>query len=395
MKKTLSLFLLPILLVVTLACQLSVGLPNTTGNSAGQQITQVATTEVQPVQITTITRSPSSNIVLQQSDDRLVELYNQVSPGVVAIQVTDQQGGGLGSGFVVDKSGYIVTNYHVVEGADGIEVDFPSGYKSHGKVIGTDLDSDLAVIKVDVPADVLVPLALGNSDQVQVGQTVIAIGNPFGYNGTMTTGIVSAKGRTLESIHQAPSGGVYEAGDIIQTDAAINPGNSGGPLLNLNGEVIGVNRAIQTDTTSVTGQPVNSGIGFAVSIDIVKRVLPALIQNGSYDYPYLGITALEELSLTEQETLGIKSFTGAYVVEVARGGPADQAGIVGGSRDSSILNLPAGGDLITAVDDHPVRVFGDVLSYIINNKNPGDKITLKILRNNVEKEVILTLGKRP
>jgi len=180
--------------------------------------------------------------------ERLVALYEAVNPGVVAI-FTDQ---GQGSGFVYDAQGNILTNYHVIENAKTVEVRFTSGYMVYGKVIGTDLDSDLAIVKVDAPASELHPLPLGDSNQLKVGQTVIAIGNPFGLESTMTMGIVSALGRTLESIHATPDGRPFTAGDIIQTDAAINPGNSGGPLFNINGEVIGINRAIRTESATVT-----------------------------------------------------------------------------------------------------------------------------------------------
>src|SRR3990172_6347384 len=210
----------------------------------------------------------------------LVSLYERVVPGIVSLQVAGSQGGSLGSGFVFDDQGHIITNYHVVEGAEQLEVDFTTGYKIYGTVIGTDLDSDLAVVKVNAPASELHPLPLGDSTSLKVGQTVIAIGNPFGLNGTMTTGIISALGRTLDSARDAPSGGFFTAGDIIQTEAAINPGNSGGPLFNLNGEVIGVNRAIRTNNFTETGEPVNSGIGFAIAINIVKRVVPVLIAEG-------------------------------------------------------------------------------------------------------------------
>ena len=169
------------------------------------------------------------------------------------------------------KTGDIVTNYHVVEDATEIQVTFPAGIKTRAEVVGVDTNSDLAVIKVDIPEDELFPLLLGDSDQVKVGQMVVAIGNPFGLNGTMTIGIVSSLARTLESINSAPSGQPFSAGGIIQTDAAINPGNSGGPLLNMNGEVIGVSRAIQTYNLNANSEPVNSGIGFAVAINVVKR----------------------------------------------------------------------------------------------------------------------------
>jgi 2-alkenal reductase len=332
---------------------------------------------------------------LEYQDTLLTSLYEHVDPGIVSIQVLNETGGSLGSGFVYDKQGHVVTNYHVIEGAEDLEVDFPSGLKVRGKVIGKDTDSDLAVVKVDAPEDALFPLSLGNSNQIKVGQTVVAIGNPFGLTGTMTVGIVSARDRTMDSIRQSPEGDPFTAGGLIQTDAAINPGNSGGPLLDLKGQVIGINRAIRTTTTTEEGEPSNSGVGFAVPINIVKRVVPVLIEKGSYDYPYLGITSREEISLLEQEALGLSQTTGAYVISVAENGPADQAGVKGGADSTQFVSLPAGGDLITAVDGRPVRVFGDLLAYLMENKSPGDTIQLTILRGKDTKEVTLTLGKRP
>jgi len=324
----------------------------------------------------------------------LTAIYQRVSPGVVSILVTTDNGGGVGSGFVY-QTGYVVTNYHVVEGETALEIDFPSGYKARGKVVGSDLDSDLAVIKVEAPDEVFVPVTMGDSDAVQVGQTVVAIGNPFRLSSTMTMGIVSAKGRTLDSLRQAETGNFFTAGDIIQTDASINPGNSGGPLLNLNGEVVGVNRAIQTTGTTATGDPVNTGIGFAISSNIVKKVVPVLIEKGSYDYPYLGISSREDLTLDMIEALGLARQTGAYVISVVPGSPADKAGIIGGSESTSFTGLPAGGDLIIAVDGRKVNTFSEMLSYLIAQKSPGDEITLTIMRGTKEMEVPLTLGKRP
>lgn len=333
---------------------------------------------------------------LEERDQLLVSLYEHVSPGVVQIQTFAEEGQlGLGSGFVFDNQGHIVTNYHVVEGATEVEVDFPSGYKALGEVIGTDIDSDLAVIKVDAEEGMLFPLPLGDSDQLRVGQSVVAIGNPFGLSGTITLGIVSAKGRTLESLRQSNTGNFFSAGDIIQTDASINPGNSGGPLLNLNGEVVGINRAIRTTGTTNTGDPVNSGIGFAISINIVKRVVPYLIEYGEYDYPYLGISAAPELSLVLRERLNINRYTGAYVTFVEPGGPADEAGIQAAEINQTTGEVSSGGDLIIGVDDREVLVFGDLLSYLMTNKSPGDQITLRIVRDGEEMEVPLTLGKRP
>lgn len=334
-------------------------------------------------------------ISMNLKDDILVDIYEMSNPGVVAIQVLSETGNGLGSGFVIDKDGHIITNFHVIDGVLELEVDFPSGYKTRGTVIGTDPDSDLAVVKVEAPPEELHPLPLGDSAEIKVGQTVIAIGSPFRFNGTMTTGIVSSLGRTLNSIRTAPGGSFFTAGDIIQTDAAINPGNSGGPLLNLNGEVIGVNRAIETYNINSQEDPLNSGIGFAIAINTVKRVAPSLISEGSYDYPYLGISSLSEISLLQQEALRLQQSSGAYVTSVTPDSPADRAGLRGGTAPTEFLNIFSGGDLIIAIDGHPVRTFSDLLSYLIQEKSPGDTIIFTILRDDQEIEIDLILGKRP
>lgn len=395
-KKKLLVASLIVVLVLT-ACRFSFNLPGMS-NGANASPTPVEQAEsaviVSPPVPTQAVLAPLTPLDLGERDALLTTLYNAVSPGVVSILVTTADGGGVGSGFVY-QTGYVVTNYHVVEGEIALEIDFPSGYKARGTVVGSDLDSDLAVIKVDAPDEVFVPLTMGDSDSIAVGQTVVAIGNPFRLSGTMTVGIVSAKGRTLDSLRQSESGNFFTAGDIIQTDASINPGNSGGPLLNLNGEVIGVNRAIRTTGTTATGDPVNSGIGFAISGNIVKRVVPVLIEKGSYDYPYLGITSREDLTLDMIETLGLARQTGAYVTSVASGSPADKAGIIGGVTATSFAGLPSGGDLIIAVDGRPIHTFSEMLSYLIANKSPGDKIELTVLRGTEEKEVTITLGQRP
>lgn len=329
------------------------------------------------------------------SQDALVELYQRLSPGVVSIQVISNFGAGQGSGFVIDTDGHIVTNYHVVEGAQTVEVDFSSGLKVYASVVGTDLDSDIAVLKVEVDPTELVPLPLGDSDQALVGQTVVAIGNPYGLSGSMTVGIISARGRILESMRQSTDGLYFSAGDLIQTDTAINPGNSGGPLINLNGEVVGVNRAIQTENSTITGQVSNSGIGFAVSSNIVRRVVPSLIEKGYYDYPYLGLSSISALNLTLQEALGLPQANGAYVTSITPGGPADKAGLKAGTQPSSIEGYLKGGDLVVAVDGIKVNEFNDLLSYMILNKVPGDQITMTILRNGTSMDMVVTLGKRP
>ena len=336
----------------------------------------------------------------------LADLYSRVSPGVVTIWVYGGQGGphnpdvpfAQGSGFVIDRDGHIVTNQHVVEGAAAIEVDFTSGHKAWAELLGTDLDSDLALLQVDVPAEDLTPLDLGDSDQIRVGDLVIAIGNPFGLTGTLTLGVVSAIGRTLDSQRTTPGGdGFYTAGDILQTDAALNPGNSGGPLLNLRGEVIGVNRAIRTEAFTVAGDAANSGVGFAIPINIVRRVAPALIEHGSYAYPYLGITSLPDgaWNLRTVEELGLPaSSTGAYVTCVTPDGPAALAGVVGAGACNQ-TGTQAGGDLITGIDGVAIHTFSDLLSYLIKEAEVGEEIVLTVLRDGQQIDVTVTIGPRP
>ncbi len=327
----------------------------------------------------------------------LVAIYEQINPGVVAIITYSRDTSiGQGSGFVVDKEGHILTNYHVIENAEYLEVVFSSGYRAAGEVVGTDLDSDIAVVKVDAPRDELIPLPLGESALVKVGQTVIAIGNPYGLSGTMTVGIVSARGRLLESMRSAPGGFNFSAADLIQTDAAINPGNSGGPLLNMNGEVIGINRAIRTNSSEGPAILANTGIGFAVPIDIARRVTPYLIRNGAYDYPYLGIVSREDLTLAERQVLDLPpDVLGAYVLSVPEGSPAAKAGLRGGNQSTSITDLPAGGDLITAVDDQPVRNFNDLLNYLVTYKSPGEEVQLTVLRGSQQITMQVELIARP
>ena len=326
-----------------------------------------------------------------EAGSTLEALYQQVLPGVVAIRT----GNSLGSGFVYDSEGHVITNQHVVEGASDVQVSFSSGFIAQGTVVGSDADADIAVIKVDAPAEQIHPLAIGDSNTLNVGEQVVAIGNPFGLSGTMTLGIVSGLGRT-QFAHASPEGGFFSTADIIQTDAAINPGNSGGPLFNLHGEVVGVNQSIRTETfNGATGNAVNSGVGFSISINLVKRIAPYLIRDGSYEYPYLGITSSSELGLAEIEALGLNTYTGAYVLDVAPGGPADQAGIRGGTESTNIEGLRAGGDVITAIDGQPVNTFDDLLGYLTTNKAPGETVVLTLLRGGQPMDVTVTLGKRP
>jgi S1-C subfamily serine protease len=383
-RRPVQLWVIAITTIALAACQPLAGLSlPQIGQAAAQPTTQAQTGAV----------VPSLPQAAAQTD--LTALYQQVNPGVVSIQTLTDQGGGLGSGFVYDKEGHIITNYHVVDGATSLEVDFPSGLKLEGKVVAKDPDSDLAVVKVDAPADQLVPLALGDSSQLKVGQPVIAIGNPFGLTSTMTTGIVSALGRTMESMRQAPGGSFFTAAGQIQTDAAINPGNSGGPLLDTMGEVIGINRAIQTNQTVVASEPGNIGIGFAIPINIVKRVVPFLIKDGKFDYPYLGLSSLDNLSLRILKALGVNNEIGAYVTSVVSGGPADKGGVKAGNETTAIQGLSKGGDWIVAIDGQPVKDFGSFLNYLIMNKQPGDTVTLTVNRNGEKVDLKVTLEKRP
>ena len=383
-----------VMIFATLACTLPEVSLFATPEPSGDQATDEAV-QVPEGNDSAPEPAPTSFVVPDEVllQDALVALYDSVSPGVVSIQVYAQNGSGIGSGFVIDEEGHVVTNYHVVDGASEVDVHFPSGLKVFGEVIGEDLDSDLAVIQVDVDPDDLHPLTLGDSSQLRVGQSVVAIGNPFGLSGTMTAGIVSARGRTLESIRTTDTGQFFSAGDLIQTDATINPGNSGGPLLNLNGEVIGINRAIATGGQQIGGAA-NTGIGFAVSSNILKLVLPALKAGETYNYPYLGLSALPSLSLTQAEFLGLERATGAYVVEVVPGAPADEAGIQAGDESTQIQGLFAGGDLIIGVDDRDVLQFSDLLSYMMLNKQPGDQMDVTVLRDGEETTFTVTLGSR-
>lgn len=380
---------LMIIVLITAACRITSNTDKTTPQAETEQVPE-ASVATQPAQSSQTILVPEYTAL----EGSLEALYEQVSPGVVSLQFTTDEGSGQGTGFVIDKEGHIVSNYHVASDATELEVHFPSGLKVYGTVIGLDMDSDLAVIKVDVDPDMLVPLTLGDSEAIKVGQTVVAIGNPYGLGGTMTVGIVSARGRVLDSMRQTESGTYYSSGDTIQTDALINPGNSGGPLLNLNGEVIGVNRAIQTAGTSITGGTVNTGIGFAISSNTVSKVVPSLIETGSYAYPYLGLSSYSNMSLAMIDALGLPQSTGAYVASVVAGGPADEAGIKGGTQPTSVQGLTKGGDLIIAVDGIEIKDFSELMSYLVLKTSVGDEIVLTVIRSGKTMEIPVTLGQR-
>ncbi len=320
-------------------------------------------------------------------ESSLIDLYLRANPAVVHIFVLDADGGFLGSGtgFIIDNEGSIVTNNHVVANGQNLEVVYSTGERSYATVMGTDVDSDLAVIQAEtIPADIQ-PLPLGNSQALQVGQFVVAIGNPFGEAGSMSIGVISGLGRTIES-QRVVSGGRFSIPQVIQTDAAINPGNSGGPLLNLQGEVVGVNSVILTRTGT------NSGVGFSIPVDAVRQIVPSLIENGEYVYSYMGISMIPRpFTLGELEQLDLPP-NGVFVTDVGNNTPADKAGIIGSNLS---LEFRADGDYITAIDGKNVMSSDELLSYLVFETSPGQTVDLTIIRDGKEVVVPLTLGERP
>jgi 2-alkenal reductase len=319
----------------------------------------------------------------------LTSLYKEVNPGVVNIQVYLEDrgaiGAGAGSGFILDEEGHIVTNNHVVANAQQITVVFYNDIERQAELIGTDDDSDLAIIQVNDLPEGTHPLPLGDSNNIEVGEWVVAIGNPFGQEGSMSLGIVSALGRTI------PSGVTpFAISEAIQTDAAINPGNSGGPLLNIRGEVIGVNAQIAS-----AGTLANSGVGFAIPVNIVRRVAPVLIETGSYQWPWLGIQG-STVSLPIMQANDLPTQQGAYIDQVIPSGPADEGGLQGTSRTVEVggLEVPVGGDVVIAVDGQPIASFDDLLSYVAQ-KNVGEEVGLTVLRDGQQQQLTLELAPRP
>ena len=330
---------------------------------------------------------PSQNQQIVSSDF-LSQLYKTVSPGVVSINVlvnnAGQSGQAAGSGFIIDEAGHIVTNNHVVENATLVIVVFEDGSESKANVVGTDPYSDLAVVQVDQLPDSAMPLPIGDSDTIVTGDWVVAIGNPFGLNSSMSLGIVSAVGRTI------PASNSFSIPEAIQTDAAINPGNSGGPLLNLKGQVVGVNAQIASN-----GVRANAGVGFSIPSNIVRRVVPTLIDTGTFQWPWLGIEGTSvNLFIAQANNVSVEK--GAYVVNVVPGGPADQAGLQGGAELTSVngIDVPTGGDIITAANGETIDDYTELLT-MIANQEPGTNMELTILRNGQEQTVTVNLGPRP
>lgn len=311
----------------------------------------------------------------------LVDVYRRANPAVVYIVAPPV---GSGSGFVYDTDGTIVTNNHVVDGGVAFEVIFAGGERFPADLVGTDADSDLAVLKVESLPDGVAPLPLAEPGSLQVGQFVVAIGNPFGEQGSMSLGIVSGLGRSLRSQRGVRLGTSYSLPDVIQTDAPLNPGNSGGPLLNLAGAVVGINSAIASETG------VNSGVGFSIPVRAVQRIVPSLLAQGSHSYSYIGAGFDDEISLSDQDLFQLSQTRGAYVVSVTPGGPAEQAGLAPADP-----NTGQGGDLVIAIDGTPIANFSELNSYLVFQTSVGQTIELTVLRNGEQVAVPLTLGERP
>ena len=404
MKKT-SLWLVAVLLVSLVALS-ACSMPRFSNVAAAQSATAAPTATALAV-----AQSPDPAGAVADLEGTLEQVYTQVNPSVVSVSVvltskasssvqipgfpslpqTTQPQQVQGSGFVWDTQGHIVTNNHVVEGADKISVMFYDDTIVPAEIVGTDPDSDLAVIKVDVPDDELKPVQMADSTQVKVGELAIAIGNPFALQNTMTMGIVSALGRTLPTASNMTDGLSYSIPDIIQTDAPINPGNSGGVLVDDTGKVIGVTAAIESSTNS------SAGIGFVIPSQIVQKVVPALIETGHYDQPWIGISGTS-LVPDLATAMGLESDQrGALVIGVTASSPADKAGLQGSTQQVTINGQTAfvGGDVIVGVDGQPVKNFEDLVAYLANSTEVGQTITLSVLRDGKETRIELALAARP
>lgn len=328
--------------------------------------------------------SSSSQFAGLEMEQRLIALYEQVNPAVVFIfTYNDELQLGTGTGFLSDADGHIITNNHVVQSGNRYEVLFPSGDRMEAELTGTDVDSDLAVIQVGSVPEGTNPLPLGDSSGIQIGQFVVAIGNPFGQQSSMSLGIVSGLERTLPS-QRVTERGRYTLPDVIQTDAPINPGNSGGPLLNLNGEVVGINSAIRSETGA------NSGVGFAVPINIANRVVPSIIENGRHAYPFLGVSMAPALDLTAQELLGLPQTDGVYITAVAPNSPASDADLRGAGG-----NNITGGDFVVAINGTDIDDTADLTAYLVYETEVGETITMTVFRDGEFVDVDVVLGERP
>jgi putative serine protease PepD len=329
---------------------------------------------------------------ISEDEKNNIGVYEKVADGVVNVTSTAVQmdfffnafpAQGSGSGSIIDTKGHILTNHHVVANAQKLEVTLADGSKWPAKLVGSDPDNDLAVIKIEAPKEKLKVVSMGDSKNLRIGQKVLAIGNPFGLQRTLTTGIISSLGRTIRS----EVGTMIE--DVIQTDAAINPGNSGGPLLNSDGEIVGINSAIISPSGG------NVGIGFAIPVNTAKRVVPELLTKGYVTYPWIGAT-IQSLIPEIAKYRKLKIERGAMIAEVVKGGPADKAGLKGGDQKIQVGNMivMVGGDIVVKADQKEVKTNDELIHYIRERK-PGDTILLKVFRKDNFIDVKVTLGERP
>jgi S1-C subfamily serine protease len=330
-----------------------------------------------------------NNLIATESETlSLMEIFEKAEPGVVRVNTirnqTVNETGGVGSGFVFDKMGHIITNAHVIEGSTKTVVTFLDGRSYNAKIIGMDEYTDIGVIKVNADLKLLQPLSLGDSSNLNVGEPITAIGNPFGLSGSMTSGIVSQMGRLL------PSGSGYSIPDVIQTDAAINPGNSGGPLLNMRGNIVGINTAIQSTTGEFTG------VGFAIPSQTVAKIVPTLISEGEYKHPWIGISG-RDIDPDTANVLGLKDALGFLIITVVENSPAEDAGLIGSDKTIEVdgKEYPVGGDIIVAVDGMDVRKIDDILVHLQRVKTVGDEMNLEILRDGRTTNVTVILQERP
>ena len=332
--------------------------------------------------------------LLKAKESQLNIIYATSLPSIVHIKVRqtvqgffqNQERTGEGSGFIWDTEGNIVTNYHVVASASIVDVEFADGSQYPASVIGLDPNSDLAIIKVNSNGKILTPLNLGDSTNVKVGNHTIVIGSPFGQEFSMSSGIVSAIKRTVPSQNT-----LFSIPNVIQTDAAINPGNSGGPLLDIEGNVIGINSQI------ISRSGGNQGIGFAIPINSVKKIIPTLIKGEKFEYPYIGITGMD-LNPNLKKALAIDSnIKGVMIVDVVKGSPADLGGLSGytGTVSDNVNSYPSGGDILTAINTIPIKSMSDLLSLLFSDYSPGDSITFTILRDSSSLDLDITLISRP
>ena len=318
----------------------------------------------------------------------LIEIFEKSEPGVVRINVqrgeASENVGGVGSGFVFDKKGHIITNAHVVEDAIKVTVTFLDGRSYYAEIIGVDEFTDIAAIKVNADLSLLQPLLLGDSAELKVGEPITAIGNPFGLSGSMSSGIVSQIGRLL------PTDSGYSIPDVIQTDAAINPGNSGGPLLNMMGGVVGINTAIQSTTGEFTG------VGFAIPSQTVVKIVPTLIEKGEYQHPWIGVSG-RDIDLDMAKVMELEDTLGFLIITVVEDSPASKAGLIGSEKTIQVdgIDYSIGGDIILSVDGIDVRKIDDILIHLQRAKTVGDEMVLEILRDSKMVEVTITLQERP